>query len=251
MVHYLLLHWHEAAYLLLATMFIGIYIVHFLPGLKDSKLKKLLEAETILMVILVFVAIIAARVETVSNEMERRDRLTGDLVDRALREKGLAKFREINSATELFAALNAARDRASKEIRITQLQAKTAGDLTAGETGRWYQEAERWLDAAPGRILYRVVGVANEEMERWFEDQCSRHGLATNRGLKKILGGRDLPRLNLVIFDRREVFMVASPLSGPAEAMQSLHVEDPDFANYFAAYYDKLFAGAGACGAGR
>ena len=39
---YLLLHWHDVAYLLLAIIFIVIYVVHFLPGMKESKLRKIL-----------------------------------------------------------------------------------------------------------------------------------------------------------------------------------------------------------------
>ena len=72
---YLLQHWHDAAYLLLAAIFIITYVVHFLPGMKDSKLKKLLEVETILMVVLIFVAVIAARVENVAGKMGRQQDL--------------------------------------------------------------------------------------------------------------------------------------------------------------------------------
>ncbi len=106
---YLLLHWHEVAYLLLAIIFVATYVVHFLPGLKDSKLKKLLEVETILMVVLIFVAGIAAQVDKVAQEMEKQDDLFNEIVGEALREKGLAKIREIESASDMYSAMIAAR----------------------------------------------------------------------------------------------------------------------------------------------
>jgi len=52
-MNYFLQHWHDVAYLLLAIIFIIVYAVHFLPGMKESKLKKILEVETILMVVLI------------------------------------------------------------------------------------------------------------------------------------------------------------------------------------------------------
>jgi len=99
---YLLLHWHEVAYLLLAIIFVAIYVVHFLPGMKDSKLRKILEVETILMVVLIFVAVIAARVEKVAQEMDKQNDSFNEIVDHALRGKGLAKIREIESASDMY-----------------------------------------------------------------------------------------------------------------------------------------------------
>ena len=99
---YLLLHWHEVVYLLPAIIFVVDYVVHFLPGMKDSKLKKILQVETILMLVLVFIAIIAGRVEKVAQKMDKRDDFYIEIVDDALRGKGWAKIREFESASELY-----------------------------------------------------------------------------------------------------------------------------------------------------
>ena len=247
-MNFLLQHWHEAAYLLLASIFIVIYIVHFLPGMKDSKFKKFLETETILMVILVFVAIIAARVEKISHETDERAEAFVNMFDGALQEKGLAKVREISSATDLYRELGAARERSTKEIRITQLRAKSVDEISAGKTALLYEETEKWLDAASGRVLYRVVNVAGQGMENWFEEECSRTAGSTNLGLKRIEDKKHSPRMNIAVFDDREVFIVASPLSGPVEATKTVHIEDPVLASYMAAYFDQLFKGAAGCG---
>ena len=117
-MNYILQHWHDVAYLLLAIIFVAIYVVHFLPGMKDSKLRKILEVETILMVVLIFVAVIAARVEKVATEVDKQADHFNEVVADALREKGLAKVREFDSASDLYNELIAAQKRSTKEIRL-------------------------------------------------------------------------------------------------------------------------------------
>ena len=212
---YLLLHWHEVVYLLLAIIFVAAYVVHFLPGMKDSKLKKILEVETILMVVLVFVVVIAGRVEKVAREMDKRDDFFSEIVDDALRGKGLAKIREIESASDLYGELSAAQERSTKEIRLARLRAMSADDLLTGKTTLLYKKIGEWLDAASGRVLYRVVNVAGDGMERWFEEECTRKSGSTNLGLKRIEGNRNVPRMNFAVFDDHEVFLMTHPLSGP------------------------------------
>ena len=154
---YLLLHWHEVVYLLPAIIFVVAYVVHFLPGMKDSKLKKILQVETILMLVLVFIAIIAGRVEKVAQKMDKRDDFYIEIVDDALRGKGWAKIREFESASELYGELIAAQERSTKEIRLARMRAMSADDLLTGNTTLLYKKIGEWLDAALGRVLYRVV----------------------------------------------------------------------------------------------
>jgi hypothetical protein len=247
-MNYVLQHWHEVAYLALALIFVATYVLHFLPGMQDSKLRKLLEVETILMVVLIFVAIIAARVEKVAHEMDERAEVFSGLIDDALRDKGLAKVREIGSATELYGEMSAALGRSSKAVRITRLRAGSVAELKTGRTGGLFEETEAWLDAAPGRVLYRLASVAGEGMERWFEEECSRTAGATNLGLKKIEGSGSSSRMNLAVFDDREVFLIASPMSGPVEATKTVHIEDPVIAAHMAIWFDQLFESADGCG---
>jgi len=244
---YLLLHWHEVVYLLLAIIFVAAYAVHFLPGMKDSKLRKILEVETILMVVLVFVAVIAGRVEKVAREVDKQDEFLSEIVDDALRGKGLAKIRKIESASDLYGELIAAQERSTKEIRLARLRAMSADDLLAGKTTLLYKEIGEWLDAASGRVLYRVVNVAGDGMERWFEEECARKSGSKNLGLKRIEGNGNAPRMNFAVFDDREVFLMAHPLSGPFEATKAVHIEDPVVASYMVAYFDEIFEVAAGC----
>lgn len=250
---YLLLHWHEVAYLLLVIIFVVAYAVHFLPGMKDSKLKKILEVKTILIVVLVFVAVIAGRVEKVAREMARRDVFFSEIIDDALRGKGFAKIREIERASDLYGELIAAQERSTKEIRLARLRTMSADDLLTGKTTLLYKKIGEWLDAASGRVLYRVVNVAGDGMERWFEEECTRKSGATNLGLKRIEGNRNMPRMNFAIFDDREVFLMAHPqsgphrLSGPFEATKAVHIQDPVVAAYMVVYFDEIFEVAAGC----
>lgn len=139
-MNYLLLHWHEAVYLLLAIIFVTIYVLHFFPGMKDSKLRKILEIETILMVVLVFVAVIAGRLEKVSHKIDKQDDFFSEIVDDALRGKGLAKIREFKSASNLYGELSAARERSTKEIRLARLRAMSVDDLLTGESTILYKK---------------------------------------------------------------------------------------------------------------
>ncbi|MGB6290460.1 MAG: hypothetical protein WBF36_10055 [Desulfobulbales bacterium] len=233
-------------YLLLAIIFVAIYIGHFLPGLKNSKLRKILEVETILMVVLIFVAVIAARVEKVSSKMDMQANYFSEIIDDALRDEGLAKIQEFDSASDLYNELIAARKRSTEKIRLGRLRAMSADDLL-------YKNIEEWLDAAPGRVLYRVVNVTGEGMESWFDEECTRRRGTNNLGLKKIEGKRDVPNMNFAVFDDSEVFLMAHPqsdsppLSVPFEATKAIHIKDPAVATYMATYFDQIFEVATGC----
>ncbi len=252
-MNYLLQHWHEVAYLLLAIIFVVVYVVHLLPGMKDSKLKKILEVETILIVVLIFVAIIAARVEKVAQEIDIRSDSFIEIVDDALRGKGLAKVLEFERVSDLYSELIAAQERSKKETRLARLRAMSADDLVTGDTTLLYKKIGEWLDADPGRVLYRIVNVAGVGMESWFEEECTRKRESKNLGLKKIKGSSDAPRMNFAVFDDREVFIMAHPLSGPHplsdpfEATKAVHIQDPVFASYMADYFDQIFNVAAGC----
>jgi hypothetical protein len=244
---YFLLHWHEVVYLLLAIIFVAAYVVHFLPGMKDSKFRKILEVETILLVVLVFVAVIAARVEKVANEMDKQAAYFNEIVDDALRGKGLAKIRQIESASDMYSEVIAAQERSTKEIRFARLWEKSTDDMLTGSPARVYKEIDEWLDADSGRVFYRVVNIADEGMEKWFEEECARKSESMNLGMKKIEGNRNIHRMSFAIFDDREVFLIARPLSGPFEATKTVHIEDPVFASFMVAYFDQIFEGATGC----
>ena len=251
---YFLQHWHELAYLLLALIFIAAYVVHFLPGMKDSKLRKILEVETILMVVLIFVALIAVRMEKIHEEVEKQDVFFNEIVDNALREKGLAKIREFESASDLYGELIAAQKRATKEIRLGRLRAMSADDILT-DPKLLYKNIEEWLDADPRRVLYHIANVAGDGMENWFEEECTRKSGSKNLGMKRIEGNRNAPRINFAVYDDREVFLMAHPqsesnphpLSDPFEATKAVHIKDPVVASYMAAYFDQIFEVADGC----
>ena len=253
-MNYLLLHWHEVAYLILGIIFVAAYVVHFLPTKKGSKLGKFLEVETILMVVLIFVAIIAVRVEKITDELDKQSDHYIETLDDALRGKGLAKVRHIESASVLNTALNKALERTTKEVRLARLREMSVDDLLTITVTRAYTNIGEWADAAPGRVLYHVVNVGGDGMERWFEEECTRMSGSKNLGLKKIESSSGAPRLNFTVFDDREAFIMAhplsgsGPLSGPLEATKAVHIEDKAFASYMVNHFDQILKVAEGCG---
>lgn len=243
-------HWHEIAYGILALVFVIIYILHLIPNLKIHRtMEEFLHGETLLIVVLIFVAITAIRVEKVSNHVKfGTEEISGSLGD-VLRSEGLARVEAANSIDELFATMNIARQHTSKEIRMLRMWGDSAEELStlSSQAAIWYGEMDQWIQGAPGRILFRIIGVHDQVSEDVFNEQCRESARRGGRVVRKVDGILRDPDLNIVIFDQREVFLIVSPTGDLVKATKAYHIEDGSFAVFMTELFTSLMARAASC----
>ena len=240
---YLLKHWHEWAYGLLALVFIIVYIIHFLPGAKDSKLKQLIQTESILILVLIFVAIIATRVESVVTHVDIQAKEATDTLERLIQGEGYAKVQKISSLELLFQNLNDALERSEEEVRIVRFREKTALNIQAHsqQAKLFYSKITDWLDDKPGRALYTIIGTPDQEMTNRFEDLCRESEGKGNQVIGALKEELSAPRMNFVVFDKREAFLVAHTSKSLVQTSDSYHIQDENFARFLRRFhYDLL-----------
>ena len=247
---WILEHWHEIAYGVLALVFVIIYVLHLIPNLKISRaMEEFLHRETLLIVVLVFVAITSIRVETVSDHVKvGTEEIVGSLTD-VLRSEGLARVEQLDSIDGLFAELNLARQHSSREIRMLRLWGDSPETLSeiSSQAAIWYGEMDQWINGAQGRILYRIIGVHDKASEEIFDQQCREAALKGGRVIRKVDGILRDPDLNIVIFDHREVFLIVNPTGDLVEATKAYHLEDSDFAVFMTEVFSTLMSRAQSC----
>lgn len=243
-------HWHDIAYGVLAVIFVTIYVLHLLPNVKLSgAMEEILHKETLLIVLLVFVAITAIRVEKVSDQVKvGTEEIVGSLSD-VLKSEGLARVQPVDGMDELFAQLNRARMRSSRDIRMLRLWGESGEDLSSRsrQAALWYEEMDQWLKASPGRLLYRIIGVHGPESEEVFLSQCRQAAGSGNKVIRRIEGILRDPDLSIVIFDQWEVFLIVNPTGDLVEATNAYRVEDDGFAKFMVDLFSALMARAEKC----
>ena len=243
-------HWHEVVYGLLAFVFIMIYILHLFPDLKIARaMEELLHRETLLIVVLVFVAITAIRVETATEHIKvGTEEIVGSLTEE-LRSENLARVEKLESMDELFAEMNLARQHSTREIRMLRLWGESSEDLSriSSQAAIWYREMDQWIKGSPGRLIYRIIGVHDQKSEDLFKRQCEDAALRGGRVIRKVDGILRDPDLNIVIFDQREVFLIVNPTGDLIEAISAYRIEDNDFALFMTDLFRALMARAQSC----
>ena len=56
--------------------------------------------------------------------------------------------------------------------------------------------------------------------------------------------------MSFAVFDEREVFLTARPVSDPFEATKAVQIEDPTVAAYMAVHLDQVLETGAGCGDG-
>ncbi|WP_299013056.1 hypothetical protein [uncultured Photobacterium sp.] len=205
MLHYLS-EWHHYVYGILTFIFIGAYVLHFLPQGKLGRLKGILETETILMLVLIFVAVIAARVEHTGKMANKR----WEQATALFRREGFQEFKTITSTEQIFRELSDALSHTKKEIWATGFRPDTPKILTnySSAAAGWYEDLDQWANAQSGRTYLRLVGLNNEATYEWFQEECTKQLNISNRQFKGLEWDEKVPFINMIIFDNDEVFLM-------------------------------------------
>lgn len=198
--------WHHYVYGILTFVFIGAYVLHFLPQGKLGKLKAILETETILMLVLIFVAVIAARVEHIGKKADIRWEQASDL----FRREGFQEFKSITSTDQIFRELSDALSDTDKEVWATGFRPDPPKTLKSYSPGaaQWYENLDKWTNAQSGRTYLRLVGLSNDANHDWFKEECTKQENISNRVFKSLEWNKETPFINMIIFDDDVVFLM-------------------------------------------
>jgi hypothetical protein len=219
-------HWHEIAYVVLFLIAIGNYVLHFL----DHKSK--LSTESLLMLVLFFVVVIATRMEGFRGDQSTKmDELSAQIRNMES-PSGFARVEKIANADQMFSALIESLNKAQTQIHVTSIRNEPPAllDKQSGLASEWYSQLRQWPNKKPGRVLYRLIGVPNKAMNQWFHDECTKRS-RDNYTLASVDWDGKSPTINIVVFDHQESYLIFSPPNGPLAETEVYRVTDPSFAD--------------------
>lgn len=246
---YLLSHWHHIVYFGLAAFFIVIYIVHFLPFKGTGRLKALIETENILILVLIFVAIIAYRVEQIETHTESKWEGTIESIDRLESRMGSAKIERLESLDLFRRAMSEALIRTQHEVWATAFRPESLTELVEHnpQTGVWLSDLDRWRKAESGRNYRRLVGIGNDTQRQWFQDECGNRSKLPTMILRAIEMPYDHTFVNVVVFDDDEVFLTFRKRKDIYETALRYRIFGKEFATFGKTYFSSLWANANSC----
>lgn len=242
-------HWHEFAYIAILIIFVIIYIIHFFPSKHVGKLKALLEVETILMLVLIFVAVVASRVEHVRKNSDKRWEQAITILDRLQQREGFEKVKRIHKTGTYLRGLSKALDQTHNEVLATAFRPEPLDEISEYSLHAevWFKDLDRWVNGQSGRTYKRLVGFTNEDQKKWFQDQCQKQGRLSSKILRGLDWSRDHSFLNMVIFDDDEVFISLRQTEEIFEGALRYHIKGPEMTKLFKEYFVSLWINAESC----
>jgi hypothetical protein len=159
---------------------------------------------------------------------------------------GYAKVERLTDTDKMFFELLRSLREAQSEVHVTSIRNESPDSFKSQShlAQKWYKELVEWANKAPGRRLYRVIGTPNSEMQKWFANECAARKRSDNYILEGLNWDGKYPIINVVIFDRKEAFLVFSPPQGPLAETEILHISDVGFSNLLVDRYFRGILGA-------
>jgi len=237
--------WHHYVYSILTIVFFLVYVLHFLPGGKIGPLKAILETQTILMLVLIFVAVIAARVEHTAKIADKRWKQATALISR----QGFQEFKQINTTDAIFRELRETLSHTKKEVWATGIRPDTPEVLSSysSEAKLWYESLNRWTNTKSGRTYLRLIGLNNDATHEWLQEECADHSNINNKVFKSIEWDPKMPFINMIIFDDNEVFLMFRSDSALIEQTIRYRVRGPEMAHLAKEWFKATWAIAKGC----
>jgi hypothetical protein len=238
-LQYIFDHWHEIAYSALALLVIAAYVSHFFHS--EGVLAKFIKPENLLIIVLLFVMVIATRMESLGGALDTKmDEVSGRIFILS-KLAGYAKFEILKDTDKMFVELLRSLRETHSEVHVTSIRSEPPEFFKSQSplAQVWYKELVEWADKAPGRRLYRVIGTPNNQMKAWFTKECAARKRTDNYILRSMNWDENIPIMNVVVFDRKEAFLVFSPPKGPLAETEILHILDSDSSNLVVERYFK------------
>lgn len=144
-----------------------------------------------------------------------------------------------STVSQFYGALSHGLSTAETTLDVTHIRDNPPVDF--GESAAEYADGVlRWLAESSSRSARRVIAVRNDRMRRWAQDLRSIQEQTPNLHVRVVDWNLAAPALNLAILDSKVVFM--SVTGETVERTRGVLIEDETVAQYFADYYDALWA---------
>ena len=140
---------------------------------------------------------------------------------------------------EFYRDSSLALDQSSKKVDLTHIRDEPPQDFEG--VSDWFEEVIKWCDEHPYGKVRRLIAVSNDRMLAWAKELAEYVNNRPNYNfeVKVCQWTANFPAINMVIFDRRRVF-IALTGSGVTETA-GFQVSDRLIADYFVDYYNNIW----------
>lgn len=146
---------------------------------------------------------------------------------------GYATYREFYRDCSL------ALDQSSKKVDLTHIRDEPPQDFEG--VSDWFGEVIKWCDEHPYGKVRRLIAVSNDRMLAWAQELAEyvKNRPNYNFEVRVCQWTANFPAINMVIFDRRRVFIALTGFGATETA--GFQVSDRLIADYFVDYYNNIW----------
>ncbi|RLG28527.1 hypothetical protein DRO03_09610 [Methanosarcinales archaeon] len=146
---------------------------------------------------------------------------------------GYATYREFYRDCSL------ALDQSSKKADLTHIRDEPPQDFEG--VSDWFGEVIKWCDEHPYGKVRRLIAVSNDRMLAWAQELAEyvKNHPNYNFEVRVCQWTANFPAINMVIFDRRRVFIALTGFGATETA--GFQVSDRLIADYFVDYYNNIW----------
>ncbi|KAF5428200.1 hypothetical protein C5S42_03685 [Candidatus Methanomarinus sp.] len=129
-------------------------------------------------------------------------------------------------------------DQSSKKVDLTHIRDEPPQDFEG--VSDWFEEVIKWCDEHPYGKVRRLIAVSNNRMLAWAQELAESVKTRPNYNfeVRVCQWTANFPAINMVIFDRRRVFIALTGFGATETA--GFQVSDPPIADYFIEYYNNI-----------
>lgn len=127
----------------------------------------------------------------------------------------------------------------SEKVDLTHIRDETPQDFQG--VLDWYEEIIKWCDEHQYGKLRRIIAISNERMLAWAQELAEqiKNRPYYNFEVRVCQWKSNFPAINMVIFDRRRVFIALTGFGATETA--GFQISDHLIANYFIDYYNNIW----------
>jgi sugar-specific transcriptional regulator TrmB len=129
---------------------------------------------------------------------------------------------------------------AQREIDVTYFRNTPPTAFSQEKSRRYFGSLLEWADEENSRTVRRIIGVHTEDMRKWARRHLAETAKITNYEARIVEYDGHPQMFNMALIDHRLVYLA---FSGPTnQSMSGLGIDDSRACEYFARYYDQVWA---------